>query len=197
MQQRSIFQVIERFGLPREYAHVLAVSGASELWTSQMTAIDAGLLQSDAPFVINLPTGAGKSLLAEMAILNRLANEPGAWGLYLVPSRVLVHQVDADLRRRLPLFGVRIRTVIAGVEPAGILDDELSDIAKPKTITVLTPEKLDIYFRNNPELFAFCRILVVDEAHKIGDRSRGSVIDSLITRFSFELPVRGFSFFQQ
>jgi hypothetical protein len=96
--------------------------------------------------------------------------------------------VEIDLRRRLPQIGISVRTVIAGAEPGGILDEEVEELATPRTLTILTPEKLDVYFRNRPDLFATCRLLVIDEAHKIGDARRGALVDSLITRFRLLVP---------
>ena len=76
---------------------------------------------------------------------------------------------EGVLHRRLSLLGISVRTVVAGLEPVGILDEELAELTTPRTLTILTPEKLDVYFRSRPEAFSECRIVVLDEAHKIGD----------------------------
>lgn len=188
MWERSVFRVLQNKGLPASYVALLASTGTTELWSSQATLVNSGLLDERKPFVINLPTGAGKSLLAEMVATKELLGSASAWGVYLVPSRALVHQVEADLRRRLPLIGISVRTVIAGAEPGGILDEEVEELATPRTLTILTPEKLDVYFRNRPDLFEACRLLIVDEAHKLGDPQRGSLVDSLLTRFRLLVP---------
>jgi superfamily II DNA/RNA helicase len=187
-KSNSVYQVLRGAGLPERYVEQLVVSGVCEFWTSQREAIDAGILDVGKSFTVNLPTGAGKSLLAELVIVQSLLSLPGAWGLYLVPSRALVHQVENDLRNRLPRLGLNVRTVIAGAEPVGILDDELEELSAPGTLTVLTPEKLDVYFRNQPDLFSECKLLVVDEAHKIGDAQRGALVDTLLTRFRILVP---------
>lgn len=181
---KSIFSVLPKLGLPRDYLDMLSQTGVAELWDSQISAINEGLLdEKGRHFVIRMPTGAGKTLLAELALVQSLTRHPDSWAIYVVPTRALVHQVEDDLSRRLPRVGITIRSVLAGDEPVVTIQEEMTKLVLSQTITVVTPEKLDIYYRAQPELFDSCQMLVVDEAHKIGEPGRGPLLESLVTRF--------------
>lgn len=117
-----------------------------------------------------------------------LTGRNSGWAVYVTPSRALVNQVSGDLRRRLEGSGITIRTVLAGAEQSGILGDELELLHTNRTVTVTTPEKLDAYYRNAPELFDTCKLVIYDEAHKICDPSRGILLESLVTRFLVQRP---------
>ncbi len=185
MHGSSMHRVLHDAGMPIEFRRALAREGFFELWGPQMEAIEKGLLNRTGPqnFVVTIPTGAGKTLIAELAILSALEGAAPSWAVYVTPSRALVNQVSSDLRRRLEDAGVAVRTVLAGAEQSALLDVELELLTAGKSVTVTTPEKLDAYYRNAKELFDSCRLAIFDEVHKIDDSDRGALLESLITRF--------------
>ncbi len=63
----------------------------------QRKAIEYGLLDGKSVLVC-APTGAGKTLIGEMALLRAI--EAGRRGLYLVPLRALANQVYSILKER-------------------------------------------------------------------------------------------------
>ncbi len=171
--------------LPTVYADLLARDGYHEFWGPQLEAIRKGLLNPDREthFVISVPTGSGKSLFAELSILNALSNDSDGWAVYIAPTRALVSQVSGELRHRLERCNITVRTIVAGAEQSAILDEELSLLGTTRSVTVTTPEKLDAYYRNARELFDTCKVIIFDEAHKIADAGRGAMLESLMTRF--------------
>lgn len=181
----SMHRLLSEAGLPESYRLELARHGVFELWKPQRDAIEKGLLAEEdhRNFVAVLPTGAGKTLLAELAVVAALSSEGPSWAVYVAPSRALVSQVSADLKRHLAGTGIRVRTVLAGAEQPGILTEELGLLAEVKSVTVTTPEKLDSYYRNARDLFDGCALVVFDEVHKVADSTRGMLLESLITRF--------------
>src|SRR6266700_2351920 len=60
--------------------------------------------------VVSLPTGAGKTLVAEFAVLTALQRQQPSWVAYVAPSRALVNQASRDLRRRLADSKIEVRT---------------------------------------------------------------------------------------
>lgn len=185
MSRGSMHRLLFKAGLPESYRLELARHGVFELWEPQRNAIVNGLLGGNIHhnFVAVLPTGAGKTLLAELAVVAALSTEGQSWAVYVAPSRALVSQVSADLKRHLAGTGIRVRTVLAGAEQPGILTEELDLLIESKSVTVTTPEKLDSYYRNAPDLFDGCALVVFDEAHKVADSTRGMLLESLIARF--------------
>ncbi len=179
-------RVLRQAAVSERYRYALARDGYLEFWKPQLQAISKGLLRRSPHknFIVSLPTGAGKTILAELAILTAFDAQQGKWGVYVAPSRALVNQVSNDLRHRLSDCGVTIRPIIAGAEQSAIaLDAELELMQLNRTVTVTTPEKLDAYYRNARDVFNTCRIVIFDEVHKISEPDRGPIIESLITRF--------------
>lgn len=74
MHHASMHRVLGEAGVSYEYRRALARDGIFEFWNPQLEAVRAGLLDpnSDRHFVIAVPTGAGKTLFAELALVTAL-----------------------------------------------------------------------------------------------------------------------------
>jgi len=182
MSDRSVFTVFRDTALPSAYAQLLANDGIFELWSSQREVFRSGLLAAGGgSAVISLPTGAGKTLVAEAFILRCLLKNRG-WGVYVVPTRALISEAERALKARLQSFGCKVRSFLLGTEAQALVDQETVLISQDLSVTVLTPEKLDLYFRLRPETIGQCGFCVVDEAHHLGEGARGALLDNLISR---------------
>lgn len=190
MHRSSVASVLDSHRELREFRSMLIREPVYELWGPQLEAVAKGLLDPTVTkhFVISMPTGAGKTLVAELAIASALLANRDGWALYVTPSRALVSQVSVDLRKRLGKCGIRIRTVVAGAEQSVTLGEEIDLLQTRNTVTITTPEKLDAYYRNARQIFDSCKLAVFDEVHKIGESSRGALIESLITRILVQQP---------
>ncbi len=187
MYAASMHRVLAEMDVSLDYRRALAREEVLELWEPQLEAIRKGLLnRNDARnFVVSIPTGGGKTLIAELAILAALCSEDThGWAVYVTPTRALVNQVSSDLRRRLEDSRIRVRTVLAGAEQSAFIEQEVDLLTAERSVTVTTPEKLDAYYRNAREIFDSCRLVVFDEVHKVGEPGRGALLESLITRFA-------------
>ena len=70
-----------------------------ELWPSQRSALRSSLLDpAKRALVVQMPTSSGKTLIAEFAIVQALALNPGSKVAYVVPTRALVNQIARRLR---------------------------------------------------------------------------------------------------
>jgi superfamily II DNA/RNA helicase len=191
MNESSMHRLLGHHGspIPPRYRHMLAREGFFELWGPQREALERGIINpsSHDNFVISVPTGAGKTLLAELLILTTLGGDAG-WVVYITPSRSLVNQVSQDLRRRLQPCDIHVQTILAGAEQSIVLDEELEFLPRTRSVVVTTPEKLDSYYRNAQQIFDSCRLLIVDEAHKVSEARRGPLIESIVARFKVLQP---------
>lgn len=176
----SVETALGKYSFPRQYLDSLISTGHARLWPSQMVALNKGLLSSRSNFVIESPTGSGKSLLAELTIVKELDTLLDGWCLYLAPSRALVRQVERDLKRRLIPLDISVRSIVAGSERNAFTDDEVSVVVAGRGVTVLTPEKLETYLRFSPQLFDSCRLCIVDEAQLLGNEQRGYRLELLL-----------------
>ena len=140
--------------------------GRGILWTSQRQGI-ARLLKEDS-FALCTPTGSGKTLVANLALVKELllkAEEgEGPIALYLVPSRALASEVEAKLATELS--NDVIVTGLYGGTDWGVTDYWL-DAGEP-TVLIATVEKADALMRYiGPILLGRLRLVIVDEAHQV------------------------------
>lgn len=139
-----------------------------ELWTSQREAIPIALNTDKPGAVINMRTSAGKTRIAELAILQALATDPTAKILYIAPYRSLALEIEQSLCQVFDWLGHKASHLYGGFRFSAV-DKLLADEA---TITIATPEKTRAIVRSSPELLSRYKLIVVDEGHLIGANER-------------------------
>lgn len=149
-----------------------------DLWPSQKSAIKQNLFDTTkSALVVQMPTSAGKSLLAKLYIMQTKSVYTDAKIAYLVPTRALVNQVKRDLKSELSKFGFYIDIAIPFMDIDEI-EEEL--LLKNTDIIVTTPEKFDIMQRAKHPFIDKLRLVVVDEAHNIQESGRGAKLELLL-----------------
>ena len=167
---------------------ILVSSSVSELWPSQIVALDAGLLDSQSSKVIRMPTSAGKTRVAELAIVDALVREPGARCVYVAPFRALVSEVEQTFAALLGDLGFRVSSILGTYE-----SDEFERLlTEDADLIVVTPEKLDLLLRLKSDFLSHVRLIVLDEGHLINDLARGAKFELLLTRLKLTLQVPRF-----
>ena len=177
---RSIYTYLDSNNtLIQNYIGELLKTGIYEFWPSQIDAIKAGLLvNNNANLLMSAPTSAGKSLVAELAIVNYFAQ----YGLssrciYIVPTRALASQVNHDLKKRLLNLGIKISKFTGGSSSPDI-DDLLLKISN---ICVCTPEKFHQLMKARHPTFMDSKLIIIDEAHLLGEDLRGLHLELIMT----------------
>ncbi|MDR3715868.1 MAG: DEAD/DEAH box helicase [Puia sp.] len=151
-----------------------------ELWTSQLRAIEMGLLREQSNFIIQMPTSAGKTFVAELAIVNALIKHPGKKCIYVAPFRALTNEKEDELANILNKLGFSVSALSGSYE----MDEFQEIILEDTDVLIATPEKLDFLFRQNPNYFNQISLVVVDEGHIVGDvTTRASLTEFLVVRF--------------
>ncbi len=153
-----------------DYASLLALSKppVTELWRSQLASLNLALDSDNLGGVVNLRTSAGKTRVAELAILKTLKVDPTAKVLYLAPFRSLAFELERTFVKSLGALGFSISHLYGGSRFSGI-DREIVDDAN---LLIATPEKTKAMLRAAPELFENVKLIVVDEGHLLGENSR-------------------------
>lgn len=156
-----------------------------ELLPPQRAALqEQGLLdQASRAIVVDLPTSAGKTTLAQFRMLqalNQFDAEKG-WVAYVAPTRALVAQLTRRLREDFSPLDIRVEQLTGAIEIDAFEETLLtaqSDTV-PFHVLVSTPEKLQLVIRNKkvPRPLA---LVVMDEAHSIEDEERGLRIELLL-----------------
>lgn len=162
------------------YARDQFSRGRGILWTSQLHGLDR--LLRDSSFALCTPTGSGKTLVANMALIKELLlrdhNGLAPLAIYLVPSRALAGEVEAKLRAELG--GEMTVTALYGGADWGITDNWLT--GDEPTVLIATVEKADALMRYlGPMVTARLQLLIIDEAHQVvpegGENTRISFSD--------------------
>lgn len=149
-----------------------------ELWRSQIQSIDKVLSNSSA-VVLQMPTSAGKTRVAELKIIHTLAHSTGtARCIYIAPYKSLAAQVEESLDHYLANAGYRVTAVFGSYESIEFEDR----LVEQSDVLVITPEKLDYLLRQNREFFDTVKLIVVDEGHLLDNDVRGLRLESLLER---------------
>ncbi len=201
----SVFQLFE-FGLYTLYKNAIwtntklgdkvrklceqkAKLGVLELLPSQREALtEKNLLDVAANVtVLQMPTSAGKTLLAEFNIIVTKALRADAKIVYIVPSRALVNQVYFELKSDLEPLDFVIEKTSSAIE---IDPTEDSFLSGDDNIDVLvsTPEKLDLLIRRKHSSVDDVSMFILDEAHTIQNGERGAKLELLLAILRRERP---------
>lgn len=201
----SVFQLFE-FGLNTLYKNAIwtntklgdkvrklceqkAKLGVLELLPSQREALtEKNLLDVAANVtVLQMPTSAGKTLLAEFNIIVTKALRSDAKIVYIVPSRALVNQVYFDLKSDLEPLDFIIEKTSSAIEIDPTEDSFLSGDEKIDVL-VSTPEKLDLLIRRKHPSVDDVSMFIIDEAHTIQNGERGAKLELLLAILRRERP---------
>ncbi len=147
-------------------------SGISTLFPPQEEAFRSGVLEGDN-LVLAVPTSAGKTLVAEVAILKSISEGRGR-ALYLVPLRSLAREKYLDFNKYEEI-GIRVAISI------GDYDSAVSDL-RQADIVVMTTERADALLRHYPDYMTGVGIVIVDEVHLINDTHRGPTLEVLVAK---------------
>lgn len=182
--ENSIWNIAEKSPKIRTFIEKNLSEGERFLYSllpSQRDVI-ADVLTPKKSIIVSMPTSSGKSLLAEMQILfslhNYATNEFRPTVCYVVPTNALIEQVKRDLTHDFKMFNFNIETALPYYEVDEIEEELLS--SNHIDILVSTPEKLESLVRQNHDSIKNTRLVIMDEAHNIGDKSRGSKFELLL-----------------
>lgn len=162
--------------------------GLLDLLPSQRNAISQNLFDvASNVTVLQMPTSAGKTLLAEFNILVTKALKPRAKIVYIVPSRALVNQVYFDLKADLEELELTIEKTSSAIE-IDPTEDTFLTTETNIDILVSTPEKLDLLIRRNHASVEDVSMFIVDEAHTVQNGGRGAKLELLLAILRRERP---------
>jgi helicase len=182
-EELSVARVLRDLGFPNQaYISELVGFAHSLFYPSQARTLrEQPIVQSDEPVLITLPTSAGKSLLGEIALVDRLSSLQGSRRLavYLAPYRALTDQLQRRMKRRLQKGRIGIQCEI---RRGGYLADTKPIDVNAPTIVVATPEAFDALLRLRPELYERLAACVFDEFHLIEQQDRGLRYEGLLGR---------------
>ncbi len=144
----------------------------------QRDVLDAGLLHTGFDCILEMPTGSGKTWLAEHALAAALAQ--GLRAIYLTPLRALAAELAERWRARFAPHAVGVFTGDYGApgRPFPVPFHEAR-------LLVMTPERLDACTRTwhaHWDWIPDVDLAVVDEFHLLGTGLRGARLEGALAR---------------
>ena len=138
----------------------------------QSESISKGLLEGQS-IMVSSPTGSGKTLVGEMALLRAVTS--GKKGLFRVPLRALAVQIFKTMKERYEHLGVMIGLSTGDYQSTG---EELAEF----DVVVTTYERADSLLRRRSSWLDDLGTVVIDEIQTMADVGRGARLESLIVR---------------
>ncbi|MCD6484498.1 MAG: DEAD/DEAH box helicase [Candidatus Odinarchaeota archaeon] len=163
---------IDDLPIPLKAIELLKREGITTLFPPQEAAINAGVLNRKN-MVLSVPTAAGKTLVAELAIIKNLFEHRGK-ALYLVPLRALAQEKYKEFKKYEQL-NLRI-----GITTGDY--DSTDSWLENYDIIITTNEKADSLLRHHVSWLKKLAIIVSDEVHLMQDYDRGPTLEVVLTR---------------
>jgi superfamily II DNA/RNA helicase len=124
------------------------------------------------------PTASGKTFLVLQWLIDQLQSSHARISVYLAPTRALVSEIESSL---ISLLGPD-----SGIDVSSLPLRESYDATRAggaRLILVFTQERLHLFANTLNDSVAI-DLLIVDEAHKIGDTRRGVILQDAVERIS-------------
>jgi activating signal cointegrator complex subunit 3 len=142
------------------------------------------LYHTDAPVLLGAPTGSGKTIMAEIAILRMKQRNSNGICVYIAPLKALARERLREWKQKFG--GAPLHWKV--LELSGDTHYEPSMLER-SDILVCTPEKWDLITRTwrgvKGKLFIKrVNLLVLDEVHLLGEE-RGAVLEAIVSRTRF------------
>ncbi len=167
-----------KYGVPQEYVEKFKTEKISELYPPQADIIRKGLFK-DRNLVVSLPTAGGKTLIATLAIIHKLA-EARCKIVYIAPLVALTYEKYNYFKN---LFEGKYNVAIS----VGDFDSSDPWLAE-YDIICCTTEKLDSLLRHNVHWVNKIGLIITDEIHLLNDSSRGATLEILLTKLKEIVP---------
>ncbi|XP_064862161.1 probable ATP-dependent DNA helicase HFM1 [Oncorhynchus nerka] len=147
----------------------------------QSKALD-DVLYTGKNVVACAPTGSGKTVLFELAIIRLLMETTEPWrnvkAVYMAPIKALCSQRFEDWKKKFEPLGLSCKELTGDTE----IDDffEIQDAH----IIMTTPEKWDSMTRKWRDncLLQLVRLFLIDEVHVVKDTTRGATLEVVVSR---------------
>ena len=171
---------IRELPIDKQVIELLANEGLDELYPPQQHAIEAGVL-GGKNLVLASPTASGKTLVAELCILQHILERRGKT-IYLAPLRALASEKFKEFQRYSAIKKPNGDHIRAGISTG---DYDSSDPWLGRyDIILCTNEKADSLLRHKAPWMSELTLVVADEVHLLTEQQRGPTLEVVLTRLT-------------
>jgi activating signal cointegrator complex subunit 3 len=138
------------------------------------------MYHTDENALIGAPTGSGKTIIAEIAMLKLFRDRPGLKVVYIAPLKALVRERMKDWGSKfVDKLGKKL------VELTGDYTPDMYSLQIADIVTT-TPEKWDGISRNwkNRKYVKEVGLMIIDEIHLLGEE-RGPILEVIVSRMRY------------
>ena len=164
---------VVKLGIPSKVVSVFEKEGITRFNPPQKMAIDSGLLDGKN-MVVACPTASGKTVIAELAIVNTVLNLKKK-AVYIVPLKALGSEKYKEFKEKYEGMGIKVALSMGGHDSKEMWLAEYD-------VVIVTCEKLDSLIRHGIDWVRDIGLVVCDEIHLLNDVSRGPTLEVTITR---------------
>lgn len=157
------------------YRNIWKMKGFNRMQSEMLSE----LLNGDENVVVTAPTGAGKTVLFEMALVRMFKKYKDGKAVYLAPTKALCSERFRDWNNRLKGMDCKV------LEMTGDSKITTPEEAKAARLIIATPEKWDFITRRaerSDPLMSKLKLFLIDEVHSIREKVRGALLEVLIAR---------------
>lgn len=131
-------------------------------------------------FVISAPTGSGKTVIFELAILRLIKGlSSGSFkGVYQAPTKALCSERQKDWKKKFEPLGLKVEELTGDTSQDNTREVQTADII------VTTPEKWDSITRkwkDHAKLMQLIKLFLIDEVHMLKE-DRGATLEVVVSR---------------
>ena len=137
------------------------------------------LYHSDQNVLIGSPTGSGKTIVSELAVLRNFRTQPQKKVVYVAPFKALVKERVKDWKKKFGPLKKKVEELTGDYTP------DLKTLVEADVL-ITTPEKWDGVSRSwhSRPYVSSVGLIVFDEIHLLG-QDRGPVIEVIVSRMNF------------
>ncbi len=157
--------------VPKELVESLESRGIAELTPPQAMSMEYGLADGKS-FVVSAPTASGKTLIAEIAMINSVLGARKK-AVYIAPMRALVREKYSEFKSAYPYLKIAM-----SIGDLDSLDRWLEDY----DIIFASTEKFDSLIRHGLGWMDNIGCIVIDEVHMLDDTGRGPTLEILVSK---------------
>ncbi|KAE8223277.1 hypothetical protein CF319_g3670 [Tilletia indica] len=141
----------------------------------QSTCFDS-VFQSNRNVVVSAPTGSGKTVVFELAIIRMLQDKnASAKAVYLAPTKALCSERYKDWTTRLQPLGCTVVEITGDTNFAGL------SAAKNARVIITTPS-LTRRWTDHDKILSNLALLLIDEVHILHEKGRGARLEVIVSR---------------